>query len=127
MRLICINCPKGCEVDVETSGGEVVVKGHFCPRGEAYGRSEATNPVRMVTGLVKVAGSRRPLPVKTRTAIAKGKIAEISSRFGYSEIRTPVFEHTELCECLGKLKLDIRALRFCGGVSCRNYDKEADL
>ena len=28
----------------------------------------------------------------------EGKIAEISSRFGYSEIRTPVFEHTELFE-----------------------------
>ena len=28
----------------------------------------------------------------------ENKIAEISSRFGYSEIRTPVFEHTELFE-----------------------------
>ena len=28
----------------------------------------------------------------------ENKISEISSRFGYSEIRTPVFEHTELFE-----------------------------
>ena len=89
MRLICINCPKGCEVDVETSGGEVVVKGHFCPRGEAYGRSEAVNPVRMVTGLVKVAGSRRPLTVKTRTAIPKGKIAEVTNLLANTTVVAP--------------------------------------
>lgn len=89
MRLVCINCPRGCEVEVETSGGQVSVKGCFCPRGEAYGRSEATNPVRMVTGLVKVAGSRRPLPVKTRTAIPKGKIAEITNLLANTTVVPP--------------------------------------
>lgn len=89
MRLVCINCPKGCEVEVETVGGEVVVSGHFCPRGEAYGRAEATNPVRMVTGLVKVAGSRRPLPVKTRTAIPKGKIAEVTNLLANTTVVPP--------------------------------------
>ena len=63
MRLICINCPKGCELEVSVDGDKVTVTGQGCPRGETYGRAEATNPTRMVTGLVKVAGSRRPLPV----------------------------------------------------------------
>ena len=89
MRLVCINCPRGCEVAVETSGGQVSVKGCFCPRGEAYGRAEATNPVRMVTGLVKVAGSRRPLPVKTRSAIPKGKIAEITNLLANTTVVPP--------------------------------------
>lgn len=89
MRLICINCPKGCELDVEVSGDVVVVKGHVCPRGEAYGRAEATNPTRMVTGLVKVAGSRRPLPVKTRTAIPKVKIAEVTNLLANTTVVSP--------------------------------------
>ena len=89
MRLICINCPRGCELDVEASDGAVVVRGHACPRGEAYGRAEATNPTRMVTGLVKVAGSRRPLPVKTRTAIPKGKIAEITNLLANTTVVSP--------------------------------------
>jgi CxxC motif-containing protein len=89
MRLICINCPKGCEIEVETCDTQVSVKGHLCPRGEAYGRAEATNPVRMVTGLVKVAGSRRPLPVKTRTAIAKGKIAEVTNLLANTTVVAP--------------------------------------
>lgn len=89
MRLICINCPRGCELDVDVSSDAVVVKGHVCPRGEEYGRAEATNPVRMVTGLVKVAGSRRPLPVKTRTSIPKGKIAEVTNLLANTTVVPP--------------------------------------
>ena len=89
MRLICINCPRGCELDVEVMEGSVTVKGHVFPRGEEYGRAEATNPVRMVTGLVKVAGSRRPLPVKTRTAIPKGKIADVTNLLANTTVVAP--------------------------------------
>jgi CxxC motif-containing protein len=71
------------------SGEAVVVKGHACPRGEEYGRAETTNPTRMVTGLVKVAGSRRPLPVKTRTAIPKGKIADITNLLANTTVVSP--------------------------------------
>ncbi len=89
MRLICINCPKGCELDVTVTEDRVTVAGQGCPRGEAYGVAEATNPVRMVTGLVKVAGSRRPLPVKTRRAIPKGRIAEITNLLANTTVIPP--------------------------------------
>ena len=36
MKMICINCPKGCELDVVVNGDDVTVTGHTCPRGEAY-------------------------------------------------------------------------------------------
>ena len=89
MKLICINGPRGCELEVEKKGEEVVVSGHACPRGETYGTEEMTNPTRMVTGLVKVAGTRRPLPVKTRTAIAKGKISEITNLLANTTVLPP--------------------------------------
>ena len=89
MRLICINCPKGCELDVTVAEDRVMVSGQGCPRGEAYGVAEATNPVRMVTGRVKVAGSRRPLPVKTRRAIPKGRIAEITNLLANTTVIPP--------------------------------------
>ena len=89
MRLICINCPKGCELDVTVDGDKVSVTGQGCPRGEAYGRAEATNPTRMVTGLVKVAGSRRPLPVKTRTAIPKRQISDITNLLANTTVVPP--------------------------------------
>lgn len=89
MRLICINCPKGCELDVTVDGDKVTVTGQGCPRGKTYGRAEATNPTRMVTGLVKVAGSRRPLPVKTRTAIPKRRISDVTNLLANTTVIAP--------------------------------------
>ena len=91
MKMICINCPRGCELEVETAeGGAVTVSGHGCPRGEEYGMAELQNPTRMVTGLVRIAGMRKPLPVKTRTAIPKGKIDETLFALHQTTVQLPV-------------------------------------
>ena len=90
MKMICINCPKGCEMDVTVDGDSVSVTGHTCPRGEAYAKSEVTNPTRMVTGLVRVAGMRKPLPVKTKTAIPKGKIDATLFAMHQATVQLPV-------------------------------------
>ena len=91
MKLICINCPRGCELDVERSAdGTVEVTGNACPRGEEYGRSELVNPTRMVTGLVRVAGMRKPLPVKTKTAVPKGKIDAVLFAMHQTTVQLPV-------------------------------------
>ena len=76
MKMICINCPKGCELDVEKADdGTVSVTGNAC---------------RMVTGLVRVAGMRKPLPVKTRTAIPKGKIDAVLFALHQTTVQLPV-------------------------------------
>ena len=90
MKMICINCPKGCEMDVSVEGEKVTVTGHTCPRGEAYAKSEVTNPTRMVTGLVRVAGMRKPLPVKTKTAIPKSKIDATLFALHQATVQLPV-------------------------------------
>ena len=89
MKMICINCPKGCEMDVTVDGANVSVAGNSCPKGEEYAKAEVTNPTRMVTGLVKVAGTRRPLPVKTQRAIPKGKIAEVTNLLANTTVLPP--------------------------------------
>ena len=90
MKMICISCPKGCELEVTQTGAEVSVTGNACPRGEAYGRAELVNPTRMVTGLVRVAGMRKPLPVKTRTAVPKAKIDAVLFAFHQTTVQLPV-------------------------------------
>ncbi len=91
MTMICINCPKGCELDVERAAdGSITVAGHACPRGEAYGRSELENPTRMVTGLVRVAGMRKPLPVKTKSPVPKGKISDVLFAMHQTTVQLPV-------------------------------------
>ena len=88
--MICINCPKGCEMDVAVDGETVMVTGNSCPRGEDYAKAEVTNPTRMVTGLVRVAGMRKPLPVKTRTPIPKGKIDAVLFALHQATVQLPV-------------------------------------
>ena len=91
MKMICINCPKGCELDVERAAdGTITVAGHACPRGEAYGRAELENPTRMVTGLVRVAGMRKPLPVKTKSPVPKGKISDVLFAMHQATVQLPV-------------------------------------
>ncbi|MBO5643463.1 MAG: DUF1667 domain-containing protein [Kiritimatiellae bacterium] len=90
MKMICISCPRGCEMDVVQEAGEVVVKGNACPRGEDYGRNELINPTRMVTGLVKVAGMRKPLPVKTSRPVPKGAIDAVLFSMHQMTVQLPV-------------------------------------
>ena len=91
MMMICINCPKGCEMEVTVrSDGVLAVAGNSCPKGEAYAKAEVTNPTRMVTGLVRVAGMRKPLPVKTKVAVPKGKIDAVLFAFHQTTVQLPV-------------------------------------
>ena len=91
MKMICINCPRGCELEVERAAdGSVAVKGNACPRGEEYARSELVNPTRMVTGLARVAGMRKPLPVKTRSAVPKGSIDAVLFAMHQATVQLPV-------------------------------------
>ena len=72
-ELVCINCPMSCHLQVECNelGDVISVSGNTCARGETYARQEVTAPVRMVTSLMKVAGKKEPLSVKTAQAIPK--------------------------------------------------------
>lgn len=77
-------------MDVQDDGGNIIVAGNACPRGEAYAKSEIVNPTRMVTGLVRIAGMRKPLPVKTRTAIQKAKIDAVLFALHQTTVQLPV-------------------------------------
>ena len=77
-------------MDVEVDGANVTVSGNSCPKGEAYAKAEVTNPTRMVTGLVRVAGMRKPLPVKTKSPVPKGKISDVLFAMHQATVQLPV-------------------------------------
>lgn len=89
MKIVCICCPRGCILDVERQGDKVVVEGNSCPRGAAYGADEFSDPKRMVTSLVKLAGTHRPLPVKTRQPVPKGVVLKITEFLGGITVMPP--------------------------------------
>ena len=79
-ELICIGCPLGCMLTVEMNGAEVAnVTGNTCLRGKTYAEKEVTNPTRIVTSTVKVAGGDRvSVSCKTKSDIPKGMIFDVA-------------------------------------------------
>ena len=87
-NLTCINCPMGCALAIEKVIG---VSGNTCPRGDAYGRKEVTNPTRIVTSTVRVTGGDADMvSVKTGQDIPKGKIFECVKALKDVEVHAPV-------------------------------------
>lgn len=88
--MICVICPKGCALKADESGA---VTGHACPRGEAYGREELTNPVRVITSTVGISGAvHRRCPVKTREPVPKRLIFDTMRLLDGIELTAPVKE-----------------------------------
>lgn len=82
----------GCPLTVVMNGEEVVsVTGNTCKRGGVYARKEVTNPTRIVTSTVRVAGgSIDMVSVKTREDIPKGKIFDCVKALKGIEVPAPV-------------------------------------
>ena len=77
-NLICIECPKGCGLDVDIENCRVVkVTGVQCPKGEKYAISEIENPVRILTATILTKGfPLKLLPVRTDQPIPKARIKD---------------------------------------------------
>ena len=93
--ITCIGCPMGCQLQVdmeETDQGPVIldVKGYECSRGKQYAQDETTRPLRMVTTLVPIHGSRKPLSVRTRVPIPKDLIFDCLKAIHSISLRLPI-------------------------------------
>ena len=62
-ELTCVVCPNGCSLTLTPGpdGGDPVVGGALCPRGEAYARQEMACPMRTMASSVRVCGGDMPL------------------------------------------------------------------
>ena len=89
-ELTCIGCPMGCSLRAVLENGEVTsVTGNTCKRGDIYARKELTNPTRIVTTTVRLAGGGA-VSVKTREDIPKGKIFEVIRQLKDVTVTPPV-------------------------------------
>ena len=89
-NLICIVCPKGCHLAVDEDNNYEVT-GFGCARGVVYGKKELTNPTRVITSTVKIAGGiHKRLPVKTDKDIPKGMIQDAMKLLDSVELTAPV-------------------------------------
>ena len=88
--LTCIECPIGCEVEVEIIDGKVAsVQGNSCPRGKTYAENEVTCPKRVVTSTVR-AKNGVLVPVKTDRPVRKDAIFEVMKKINATTCKMPV-------------------------------------
>ncbi len=90
-ELICIICPRGCTLTVDTDKQPVEVIGNACSKGEVYGRDEVMNPTRTVTSIVRVANREDTMvSVKTSCPVPKDKIFNTMEAIRNVSVNAPV-------------------------------------
>ena len=116
-NLICVSCPLGCPIEVEIENGEVVsVTGNTCKRGDAYARTEITNPVRSLTSSVKVENGLHPVvPVKSSGPVPKDKMFDCMKEINSVTVKAPVRIGDIVIENILGLGVDIVATNCDSG------------
>lgn len=91
MKLVCINCPRGCQLEVENINGEIKVTGNSCPRGAKYAIDEITNPLRTVTTTIAIESVEYDrLPVITSSPVPKGKMMDVVKALKDVKVKAPI-------------------------------------
>ena len=77
-QLTCIECPKGCRINVDLDGEKInSITGFQCKKGEAYAKEEVLDPKRILTSSVLTEGLElKMIPVRTNKPIPKSKLME---------------------------------------------------
>ncbi len=94
-KMICIDCPIGCEINV-THDGKIVLEidGNKCKKGIDYTETEITDPRRVVITTVRVRGGFHHLvPVRSTEPVPKAKIFPVLKKLRKVELKTPVKIH----------------------------------
>ena len=90
-NLVCILCPRGCNLTAKIEGETITVTGNTCPRGEKYAIDECTNPVRTVTSILRISNRDGIMvSVKTTVPIAKGRMFEAMEIIRSASVAAPV-------------------------------------
>jgi len=91
-KITCIECPKGCVLGVDIENCRVIkVTGNECPKGEKYAVSEAENPMRILTAVVRAAGLElKMIPVRTDRPIPRSRIFEAMDEIKKLKVNGPL-------------------------------------
>jgi CxxC motif-containing protein len=91
-QLVCVNCPKGCNITVTLDNGKVVdIKGYTCDKGKNYAAQETVRPMRVLTSTVKVEGAAlRVLPVITDKEIPLDLCEKAMEEIRQLDVKAPI-------------------------------------
>lgn len=97
-EIICTVCPRGCRIFVD-GDTTLSIEGYGCKRGLTYAEAEYTNPVRILTTTVKVAGKDNGLlPVRSEKPLPKAKLFDCMEVLKVATARLPVKRYDIIVE-----------------------------
>lgn len=77
-KIVCIECPNGCELETENKDGEITVRKNKCKKGIDFAKSELLDPKRTISSTVKTVFRDIPvLPVRVSGDIPKARIFDV--------------------------------------------------
>ena len=115
-NIVCVACPMGCGLNVEIAdNGEIIsVSGNTCKRGDAYARTECTNPVRSLATTIKVDGGiYNVVPCKSAGALPKEMIMDCMKVINNVSTCAPVKLGDILVKNILDTGIDIVATNHC--------------
>jgi len=90
-KIICIVCPKGCEISIRKEGDEYITEGNTCKRGHDFAIQELTLPTRTICSTVRTEFKEKPvLPVRVSSEIPKDKIFDVMEEINKTVVTTKV-------------------------------------
>lgn len=91
-EIICTVCPRGCHIQVEGEGENVLsVQNYGCKRGLEYASAEFAYPVRILTTTVRLAGVTNDLlPVRSSKPLPKEKLFDCMDVIRSAQAQLPV-------------------------------------
>lgn len=116
-KMICIECPKSCELSVDIDTDQVVtkVRGAKCPKGAAYAVLEVQDPMRILTATVATSGlSLKFIPVRTNKPIPKKLILKAMEEMKKVKVKAPVVVGSVIIGDLLGLGVKVVATRAAG-------------
>lgn len=115
-KIICIQCPLGCEMAVVQDGEQVAVEGNKCGRGQWYAREELLAPKRVVTAVVRTSSGQLPrIPVKTDGAVMRDAIPAVLRRIYSLYIDSPLPMGSVLDDDIDGTGVSLVTTRWFGG------------
>ena len=87
--LVCIVCPKGCEIELYGSASNPTFEGYSCERGLEFAKQDIVNPKRVLCTTVLTKDSRL-LPVRTDREIPLESFEKVMNRVKNIVVKKPV-------------------------------------
>ena len=113
-EIICVLCPRGCLLTIETEKKEIVsLKGNLCKKGIGYAEKEIHDPRRQIATTVPISGSDifKTVSVKTEKPIPLKMIFPIMEEIRKVKLSVPINLHQIIIKNVLNQNSDIIATR----------------